>query len=210
MAKGILGRKVGMTQVFDSEGRLIPVTVVEVTPNVVLQKKTLVTDGYEAVQLGFMEKRVKLANKPELGHFAKSGTTPKRYIKELRLPEMMEFEVGQEVKCDIFAVGEYVDVTGTSKGKGFQGVVKRHNFGTGPMAHGSKYHRGVGSMGTIAPNRIRKGKEMPGRMGHETVTIQNLTIVRADVENNILLVRGNVPGANKSLVIIKHAVKKQK
>ncbi len=208
MAKGILGRKVGMTQVFDSEGRLIPVTVVEVTPNVVLQKKTLVTDGYEAVQLGFMEKRAKLANKPELGHFAKSGTTPKRYIKEIRLPDMMEFEVGQEVKCNIFAVGEYVDVTGTSKGKGFQGNIKRHNFGTGPMAHGSKYHRGVGSMGTIAPNRIRKGKKMPGRMGGETVTIQNLTVVRADVENNILLVRGNVPGANKSLVIIKHAVKK--
>lgn len=208
MAKGILGRKVGMTQVFDSEGRLIPVTVVEVTPNVVLQKKTLVTDGYEAVQLGFMEKRAKLANKPELGHFAKSGTTPKRYIKEIRLPDMLEFEVGQEVKCNIFAVGEYVDVTGTSKGKGFQGNVKRHNFGTGPNSHGSKYHRGVGSMGSIAPNRIRKGKVMPGRMGGDTVTIQNLTVVRADVENNILLVRGNVPGANKSLVIIKHAVKK--
>ncbi|MDP2426072.1 MAG: 50S ribosomal protein L3 [Candidatus Izemoplasmatales bacterium] len=210
MAKGILGRKVGMTQVFDNDGILIPVTVVEVTPNVVLQKKTVVTDGYEAIQLGFMEKRAKLANKPALGHFAKSGTTPKRYIKEIRLPGMMEFEVGQEVKCDIFAVGEYVDVQGTSKGKGFQGVIKRHNFGTGPMAHGSKYHRGVGSMGTIAPNRIRKGKKMPGRMGGETVTIQNLTVVRTDVENNILLVRGNVPGANKSLLVIKTAVKKQK
>jgi large subunit ribosomal protein L3 len=210
MAKGILGRKVGMTQVFDNEGRLIPVTVVEVTPNVVLQKKTVATDGYEAVQLGFMDKRAKLANKPSLGHFAKAETTPKRYIKEIRLPGMMEYEVGQEVKCDIFAAGEYVDVTGTSKGKGFQGVIKRHNFATGPMGHGSKYHRGVGSMGTIAPNRIRKGKQMPGRMGHITVTIQNLTIVRADVENNILLVRGNVPGANKSLVIIKNAIKKQK
>jgi len=210
MAKGILGRKVGMTQVFDDLGRLIPVTVIESTPNVVLQKKNVVSDGYDAVQLGFMEKRANIVNKPQTGHFEKAGTTPKRYVKEIRLPEMMEFEVGQEVKCDIFAAGDYVDVTGTSKGKGFQGNIKRHNFGTGPMAHGSKYHRGVGSMGVIAPNRIRKGKKMPGRMGHETVTIQNLQIVRSDVLNNILLVKGNVPGANKSLVIIKNAIKNQK
>jgi len=209
MAKGILGRKVGMTQVFDAEGRMVPVTVIEVTPNVVLQKKTVETDGYESVQLGFMEKRANLVNKPLTAHFAKVGTTPKRYIKEIRLSGMNEYEPGQEVKCDIFAAGDYVDVTGTSKGKGFQGVIKRHNFGTGPMAHGSKYHRGVGSMGTIAPNRIRKGKEMPGRMGHDTVTIQNLTVVRADVENNILLVKGNVAGANKSLLIIRNAFKKQ-
>lgn len=210
MAKGILGRKVGMTSVFDSEGRLIPVTVIEVTPNVVLQKKNVETDGYEAVQLGFMEKRANLVNKPLTGHFAKVGTTPKRYIKEIRLSGMMEYEAGQEVKCDIFAAGEFVDATGTSKGKGFQGVIKRHHFSTGPMAHGSKYHRGVGSMGVIAPNRIRKGKKMPGRMGHVTVTVQNLVVVRADAENNILLVKGNVPGANKSLVIIKSAFKKQK
>ncbi|MBU0996741.1 MAG: 50S ribosomal protein L3 [Firmicutes bacterium] len=210
MAKGILGKKVGMTQVFDVDGRLIPVTVIEVTPNVVLQKKTVETDGYEAVQLGFNEKRANIVNKPQTGHFAKVGTTPKRYVREIRLQDMNEYEPGQEVKCDIFAAGDYVDVTGTSKGKGFQGVIKRHNFGTGPMAHGSKYHRGVGSMGTIDPNRIRKGKQMPGRMGHETITIQNLTVVRADAENNILLVKGNVPGANKSLVIIKNAFKKQK
>jgi len=181
MAKGILGRKVGMTQVFDDLGRLIPVTVIESTPNVVLQKKNVVSDGYDAVQLGFMEKRANIVNKPQTGHFEKAGTTPKRYVKEIRLPGMMEFEVGQEVKCDIFAAGDYVDVTGTSKGKGFQGNIKRHNFHTGPMGHGSKYHRGVGSMGVIAPNRIRKGKKMPGRMGHETVTIQNLQIVRSDV-----------------------------
>ncbi|HOP56962.1 MAG TPA: 50S ribosomal protein L3 [Bacillota bacterium] len=210
MAKGILGRKVGMTQVFDENGHLVPVTVVVVTPNVVLQKKTVATDGYEAVQLGFMEKRANLVNKPLTGHFAKVNTTPKRYVKEIRLPEMMEYEVGQEVKCDIFAPGDYVDVTGTSKGKGYQGVIVRHNFSTGPMKHGSKYHRGVGSMGSIAANRILKGKAMPGRMGHETVTIQNLQIVRADVENSILLVKGSVPGPDKSLVIVKNATKKQK
>ncbi len=209
MAKGILGRKVGMTQVFDENDHLVPVTVVLVTPNVVLQKKTVATDGYEAVQLGFMEKRANLVNKPETGHFAKSGATPKRYVKEIRLPDMMGYEVGQEVKCDIFAPGDYVDVTGTSKGKGYQGVIVRFNFARGPMKHGSKYHRGVGSMGSIAPNRIFKGKPMPGRMGHETVTIQNLQIVRADVENNIVLIKGSVPGPNKSLVIIKNACKKQ-
>ncbi|MDD4183857.1 MAG: 50S ribosomal protein L3 [Candidatus Izemoplasmatales bacterium] len=210
MAKGILGRKVGMTQIFDENGRLVPVTVIEVTPNVVLQKKNVASDGYEAVQLGFMDKRANIVNKPETGHFAKAGVTPKRYVKELRLSGMMEYEVGQEVKCDIFDAGDYVDVTGTSKGKGYQGVIKRHNFGTGPMGHGSKYHRGIGSMGSIAPNRIRKGKKMPGRMGHETVTIQNLVIVRSDADNNILLVKGNVPGPDKSLVVVKNAIKKSK
>jgi large subunit ribosomal protein L3 len=208
MAKGILGRKVGMTQVFDENGKMIPVTVISVEPNVVLQKKTVETDGYSSVQLGYMEKRANIVNKPLTGHFEKANTTPKRYIKEIRLAEMEEYEVGQEVKCDIFTAGDYVDVTGTSKGKGYQGVIKRHNQHRGPMAHGSKYHRGVGSMGVIAPNRIRKGKNMPGRMGHEKVTIQNLVVVRSDVEKNILLVKGNVPGANKSLVIIKNAFKK--
>jgi large subunit ribosomal protein L3 len=208
MAKGILGRKVGMTQVFDENGKMIPVTVISVEPNVVLQKKTVETDGYSSVQLGYMEKRANIVNKPLTGHFEKANTTPKRYIKEIRLAEMEEYEVGQEVKCDIFTAGDYVDVTGTSKGKGYQGVIKRHNQHRGPIAHGSKYHRGVGSMGVIAPNRIRKGKNMPGRMGHEKVTIQNLVVVRSDVEKNILLVKGNVPGANKSLVIIKNAFKK--
>ena len=210
MAKGILGRKVGMTQVFDNAGNLIPVTVIAVTPNVVLQKKTVETDGYEAVQLGFMDKRATLVNKPLTGHTQKAGTTPKRYIKEIRLPEMMGYEVGQEVKCDIFTAGEYVDVTGTSKGKGYAGVIKHYGFRMGPNSHGSKYHRGIGSLGTMDPARIFKGKKMPGRMGHDTITIQSLSVVRADVENNILLVRGNVPGPRKSLLIIKSAVKKSK
>lgn len=208
MAKGILGRKVGMTQVFDDAGKMIPVTVISVEPNVVLQKKTVETDGYEAVQLGYLNKRANLINKPLAGHFAKSGATPKRYIKEIRLDGMQEYEVGQEVKCDIFTAGDYVDVTGTSKGKGYQGVIKRHNQSRGFMTHGSKYHRGVGSMGIIAPNHIRKGKNMPGRMGHERVTIQNLVVVRADAERNVILIKGNVPGPNKSLVIVRNAVKK--
>jgi len=210
MAKGILGRKVGMTQVFDNEGRLVPVTVLEVTPNVVLQKKTVETDGYEAVQLGFMDKRATLVKKPATGHVSKAGTTPKRYIREIRLPEMMGYEVGQEVKCDIFAAGDYVDVTGTTKGKGFSGVIKRYGFGLGPESHGSKYHRGIGSLGSMAPNRIFKAKKMPGRMGHDIVTIQNLVVVRADAENNVLLVKGNIPGPAKTLIIIKNAVKKSK
>jgi large subunit ribosomal protein L3 len=209
MAKGILGRKIGMTQVFDKDGKLIPVTVIEVTPNVVLQKKTIENDGYEAVQLGFMDKRANIVNKPDTGRFAKAGTTPKRYVKEIRGNDMNGFEVGQEVKCDIFTAGEFVDVTGVSKGKGFQGVIKRWNAKRGPMAHGSKYHRGVGSMGSIPAHHIRPGKHMPGRMGGEQVTVQNLVIVTADVANNALLVRGNIPGANKSLVVVKHAVKKQ-
>ncbi len=208
MAKGLLGRKIGMTQVFDKDGKLIPVTVIEVTPNVVLQKKTVENDGYEAVQLGFMEKRANIVNKPDTGRFAKAGTTPKRYVKEIRGNDMNGFEVGQEVKCDIFTAGEFVDVTGVSKGKGFAGVIKRHNGSRGPMAHGSKYHRGVGSMGSIPAHHIRPGKRMPGRMGGEQVTVQNLVIVTADVANNALLVRGNIPGANKSLVVVKHAVKK--
>jgi large subunit ribosomal protein L3 len=208
MAKGILGRKVGMTQVFDAEGNLVPVTVIEVTPNVVLQKKTVETDGYDAVQLGFGDKRVSIANKPELGHVAKVGTAPKRYIHEIRLSGMMEYEVGQEVKCDIFTAGDYVDVTGTSKGKGFAGVIKRWNFHRGPMAHGSKYHRGVGSMGDIPSHHIQKGKGMPGRMGSETKTVLNLVVVKADLSNNVLLVKGNVPGVNKSFLVVKSAVKK--
>lgn len=206
--KGILGRKEGMTQIFDENGNMIPVTVISAEPNVVLQKKTVETDGYESVQLGFMNKRANLINKPMAGHFAKTETTPKRYIKEMRLSGMKEYEPGQEVKIDIFTAGDFVDVTGTSKGKGFQGVIKRHNQHTGPMTHGSKYHRGVGSMGVISPNHIRKGKNMPGRMGHETVTIQNLQVVRVDAEKNIVLIKGNVPGPNKSLIVIKNAIKK--
>lgn len=208
MAKGILGKKIGMTQIFSTKGELIPVTVIEVTPNVVLQKKTVDTDGYQAVQLGFCDKKENLATKPEVGHASKANTTPKRFIKEFTGEEMEVFEVGQEVKANIFAEGEIVDVTGTSKGKGYQGVIKRHNFHRGPMAHGSGYHRGTGSMGSIDAARIKKGKKLPGRMGGEQVTVQNLEVVKVDLEKNVMLVRGNVPGAKNSFVVVTNAVKK--
>jgi large subunit ribosomal protein L3 len=205
MTKGILGRKIGMTQVFAENGDLIPVTVVEAAPNVVLQVKSVETDGYEAVQLGFEDKREKLSNKPEKGHVAKANTAPKRFVKELN--GVAGYEVGQEVKVDIFAEGEIVDVTGISKGKGFQGSIKRHGQSRGPMAHGSRYHRRPGSMGPVAPNRVFKGKALPGRMGGEQITVQNLQIVKVDAERNLLLIKGNVPGARKALLKIKGAVK---
>ncbi|MBB5150184.1 MULTISPECIES: 50S ribosomal protein L3 [Ureibacillus] len=208
MTKGILGRKIGMTQVFAENGDLIPVTVIEATPNVVLQKKTVENDGYEAIQLGFEDKREKLANKPEKGHVAKANTAPKRFIREIRGVNLDEYEVGQEVKVDIFAEGDWVDVTGVTKGKGFQGVIKRHGQSRGPMSHGSRYHRRPGSMGPIAPNRVFKQKALPGQTGGDTVTIQNLQIVKVDTERNLLLVKGNVPGSKKSLVTVKAAVKK--
>ncbi|QFT87189.1 50S ribosomal protein L3 [Bacillus sp. THAF10] len=204
MTKGILGRKVGMTQVFAENGDLIPVTVIEATPNVVLQVKTVETDGYVAAQLGFADKRDKLANKPEKGHVAKASTAPKRFVREISTEGL---EVGQEVKVDIFAEGDVVDVTGISKGKGFQGSIKRHGQSRGPMSHGSRYHRRPGSMGPVAPNRVFKGKLLPGRMGGERITIQNLEIVKVDTERNLLLVKGNVPGPKKSLITIKSAVK---
>ena len=207
MAKGILGKKIGMTQIFSETGTLIPVTVIEVTPNVVLQKKTIETDGYNAVQLGYADKRESLATKPELGHVAKASTAPKRFIKEIAGEEMLAFEVGQEVKGNIFVEGELVDVTGTAKGKGFAGVIKRHNYSRGPMAHGSGYHRGTGSMGSIQPARIKPGKKMPGRMGGVTKTVQNLEFVKYDAENNVILVKGNVPGAKNSYVVVTNAVK---
>ncbi|MFS0865289.1 50S ribosomal protein L3 [Fredinandcohnia sp. 179-A 10B2 NHS] len=207
MTKGILGRKIGMTQVFVGNGELVPVTVIEATPNVVLQKKSVETDGYEAVQVGFEDKREKLSNKPEKGHAAKANTAPKRFVRELRGVNLDEFEVGQEVKVDVFAEGDIVDVTGKSKGKGFQGSIKRHGQSRGPMAHGSRYHRRPGSMGPVAPNRVFKNKLLPGRMGGERITVQNLEIVKVDTERNLLLVKGNVPGARKSLITIKTAVK---
>lgn len=207
MTKGILGRKIGMTQVFAENGDLIPVTVVEAVANVVLQKKTADTDGYEAIQIGFDDKREKLSNKPEKGHVAKAETAPKRFVKELRGAELDAYEVGQEVKVDIFASGDIVDVTGTSKGKGFQGAIKRHGQSRGPMTHGSRYHRRPGSMGPVDPNRVFKGKLLPGRMGGEQITVQNLEIVKVDAERNLLLIKGNVPGAKKSLVTVKSAVK---
>ena len=205
--KGILGRKIGMTQVFTKSGKLIPVTVISVEPNVVTQIKTKENDGYEAIQLGFETKREKLATKASIGHTNKANTTPKRFFKEIRGVDVNNYSLGQEIKVDIFAEGEMVDVTGTTKGKGFQGVIKRHNQSRGPMGHGSHYHRGPGSMGTMKPMRVFKGKKLPGHMGVETVTIQNLEVVSVDVENNAILVKGNVPGAKNSLVIIKTAVK---
>ncbi|MGM9989022.1 MAG: 50S ribosomal protein L3 [Bacillaceae bacterium] len=205
MVKGILGKKIGMTQIFAENGELIPVTVIEATPNVVLQKKTVETDGYNAIQLGFGEKREKLSNKPAKGHAAKANTAPKRFVREIRNADAAE--VGQEITVSTFAEGEIVDVTGTSKGKGFQGAIKRHNQSRGPMAHGSRYHRRPGSMGAVAANRVFKGKKLAGRMGGEQVTVQNLTIVKVDVERNLLLVKGNVPGAKKSCVTIRSAVK---
>lgn len=199
-----------MTQVFAENGELIPVTVIAANPNVVLQKKTTETDGYNAIQLGFEDKREKLTNKPEQGHTAKASTTPKRFIREIRDADVDGLEVGQEGKVEVFAAGEIVDVTGISKGKGFQGVIKRHGQSRGPMSHGSRYHRRPGSMGPVAPNRVFKGKKLAGRMGGDQVTIQNLEIVQVDTERNLLLVKGNVPGAKKSLVVVQGAVKVSK
>ena len=205
--KGILGRKIGMTQVFTNSGKLIPVTVVSVEPNVVTQIKTKENDGYEAIQLGFDTKREKLATKASVGHTNKANTTPKRFFREIKGVDINDYTVGQEIKVDIFEAGEIVDVTGTTKGKGFQGVIKRHGQSRGPMGHGSHYHRRPGSMGTMRPMRVFKGKKLPGHMGTLTVTIQNLEVIAVDLENNCLLIKGNVPGAKKGLVVIKSAVK---
>ena len=205
--KGILGRKIGMTQVFTKSGKLIPVTVISVEPNVVTQIKTKENDGYEAIQLGFDTKREKLATKASAGHSAKANTTPKRFYREIKGVDLSSYSLGQEIKVDLFAPGEVVDVTGTTKGKGFQGVIKRHNQSRGPMGHGSHYHRRPGSMGTMRPMRVFKGKKLPGHMGTLTVTIQNLGVVAVDTENNVILIKGNVPGPKKGLVIIKSAVK---
>ena len=205
--KGILGRKIGMTQVFDQDGKLTPVTVVEVTPNVVTQVKTTENDGYEAIQLAFDDKREKLATKASTGITSKAKTTPKRFFKEIRGVDINNYNLGDEVKADIFEVGEMVDVTGTTKGKGFQGNIKKYNQSRGPMGHGSKYHRGVGSLGTMLPKRVFKGRGLPSHMGVNTVTIQNLEIVDVDLENNAILVKGNIPGPKKGLVMIRSAVK---
>ena len=210
MTKGILGTKVGMTQIFTENGELIPVTVIEAAANVVLQVKTNKTDGYEAIQVGFQDKREVLSNKPAMGHVAKASATPKRFIKEFTDVELGEYEVGQEIKVDVFQAGDIVDVTGTTKGKGFQGVIKRHGQARGPMSHGSRYHRRPGSMGPVDPNRVFKNKKLAGQMGGDRVTIQNLEIVRVDVEKNVILIKGNVPGSKKSLVQIQQAVKSAK
>lgn len=205
--KGILGRKLGMTQVFTTDGNLVPVTVIECQPNVVLQQKTIENDGYVATQLGFEDKREKLANKPEMGHVAKAQTAPKRFVREIRGTEMSTYEVGHAVTVEIFSAGEIVDATATSKGKGFQGVIKRHGQSRGPMAHGSRYHRRPGSMGAVAPNRVFKGKKLAGHMGSVQVTMQNLEIISVDAENNVILVKGNVPGPKRGLVTIKSGIK---
>ena len=205
--KGILGKKIGMTQVFSKNGNLIPVTVVEVEPNVVSQIKTMETDGYEAIQLAAFTAKEKNTNKPKMGHLKKAGSEPKRFLKEIRGVNVSEYSLGQKVDASIFAEGEMVDVSGISKGKGFQGVIKRYNQTRGPMGHGSQYHRGVGSMGTLLPMHVLKGKKLPGHMGHELVTVQNLEIVKIDLENNIVLIKGNVPGPKNALVVIKTAVK---
>ena len=205
--KGILGRKIGMTQVFTKSGKLIPVTVISIEPNIVTQIKTKENDGYEAIQVGFGNLRDKLATKASMGITNKAGTTPKRFFREFRGVNINDYTVGKEIKADIFTEGEMVDVTGVTKGKGFEGVIKRHNQSRGPMGHGSQYHRSPGSMGTMRPMRVLKGKNLPGHMGCETVTIQNLSIVSIDLENNCILVKGNVPGAKNALVMIRTAVK---
>ena len=205
--KGILGRKDGMTEVFTTDGKLIPVTVVEVEPNVITQIKTVEKDGYNSIQLGAFTKREKVSNKPEMGHIKKANTTPKRFLKEIKGLDIANYEVGQVIGVDVFEAGELVDVTGTSKGKGFQGTIKRHNFSRGPMSHGSHYHRAVGSRGPMRPMRVLKGKKLPGHMGNETVTIQNLEIIAVDVENSCLLISGNVPGPKKGYVLVRTAIK---
>ena len=201
--KGILGRKVGMTEVFTKDGKIIPVTVISTEPNKVMQVKTTATDGYEAIQLGISDKKEKNATKAEIGHAKKAGSAPKRFLKS----NASEYQVGSEIKADIFEVGQKVDVTGTSKGHGFTGVIVRNNQSEGPKTHGSRYHRRPGSMGTMRPMRVLKGKVLSGHMGVDTVTVQNLSIVDVNLEDNYILVSGNVPGTKKSLVVIREAVK---
>ncbi len=208
MKKAILGTKIGMTQIFDESGKVIPVTVVLAGPCTVVQKKTTETDGYDAVQVGFGEVKEKNLNKPMKGHFAKADTAAKKYLREFRLEDISSLNVGDEIKADIFEAGEKVDVTGISKGKGFAGPMKRWNLHRGPMAHGSGYHRGSGSMGACSsPGRVMKGKKLPGHMGVDRVTVQNLEIVKVDAEENIILIKGAVPGNKGGLVTVKNSVK---
>ncbi len=208
MQKGLIGRKVGMTQIFDEEGKVIPVTAIEVGPCTVTQIKTVEQDGYTAVQLGFGDVKERKLNKPELGHLSKNKLAPKKYLREFRLDSVEGMKVGDELKADVFAVGDKVDIQGTSKGKGFQGVIKRHGQSRGPMGHGSMYHRRPGSMGpTSTPGRVFPGKNLPGHMGVETVTIQNLEVVKVDLDKNVILVKGSVPGAKGAILKIKSSVK---
>ena len=211
MTLGVIGKKLGMTQIFDEQGLAVPVTVIKVDPIVVTQVKTVETDGYDAVQLGFGEVKDKHINKPEKGHFAKAGLEAKKHLREFRLESVEGVKVGDEVKADVFEAGEKVDVQGISKGKGFQGVIKRHGQHRGPMGHGSMYHRRPGSMGSSStPGRVFKGKKLPGHMGRVTITIQNLDVVRVDMDKNVILLKGSVPGAKGSILKIKSAVKATK
>lgn len=208
MKKAILTTKVGMTQIFNEDGVLTPVTVLQAGPCAVTQVKTIENDGYAAIQVGYVDKKEKATNKPQKGHFDKAGVSPKKFVKEFRFENAEEYTVGQEILADIFAEGDKVDATATSKGKGFAGGIKRHGLSTGPKTHGSKYHRHAGSNGAASdPSKVFKGKKMPGQMGNKQVTIQNLEIVKVDVENNIILVKGSVPGPKKSLVVLKESVK---
>lgn len=210
MKKGLIGKKVGMTQIFDEAGKVIPVTAIEAGPCTVAQVKTVETDGYDAVQLGFGDIKLKKVIKPIQGHFAKTNLEPKKHLREFRLDDVSNFKVGDELKADVFEAGEKVDIQGTTKGKGFQGVIKRHGQHRGPMGHGSMYHRRPGSMGsTSTPGRVFKGKKLPGHMGVQTVTIQNLEVVRVDLDKNVILVKGSVPGAKGAILKIKSAVKAQ-
>ncbi len=207
MAKGILGKKLGMTQIFTEEGKVVPVTVIEAGPCVIVQKKTVENDGYNAIQVGFGEKRENLINKPLKGHFVKGNVKPSRYLKEFRVEDIEQYEVGQQINADLFTAGEFVDVVGTSKGKGFAGGIKRHGFHRGPMAHGSKYHRRPGSLGAKGPARVFKGRKLPGRTGSDRVTVQNLEIVKIDLDRNLLVIKGAVPGPKNSLLMVKSSVK---
>lgn len=208
MNKGLIGKKLGMTQIFDEQGKVIPVTVIEAGPCVVAQVKTVETDGYNAIQLGFGDVKESKINKPEKGHFAKSKLTPKKHLREFRLDSVENINVGDELKADTFVAGDQLDIQGTSKGKGFQGVIKRHGQSRGPMGHGSMYHRRPGSMGpTSTPGRVFKGKKLPGHMGSQTITIQNLEVVRVDLDKNVILVKGSVPGAKGAILKLKTSVK---
>ena len=208
MNKGLIGKKLGMTQIFDEQGKVIPVTVIEAGPCVVAQVKTVESDGYNAIQLGFGDVKESKINKPEKGHFAKSKLTPKKHLREFRLDSVENINVGDELKADTFTAGDQLDIQGTSKGKGFQGVIKRHGQSRGPMGHGSMYHRRPGSMGpTSTPGRVFKGKKLPGHMGRVTVTIQNLDVVKVDMDKNVILIKGSVPGAKGAILKLKTSVK---
>ena len=209
--KGIIGKKIGMTQIFDEKGNVIPVTVIETAGNVVTQVKTVETDGYNSIQLGYGEVKAKHLNKPLEGHFKKAGVENKKHLREFRMEDVQSYKVGDEVKAEIFTAGEKVDIQGTSKGKGFQGVIRRHGQHRGPMTHGSMYHRRPGSMGQRStPGRVFKGKKLPGHMGRITITIQNLEIVKVDTDKNVLLVKGSVPGAKGAILKVKSTVKVSK